>query len=101
MLPHVLRWNADKIEDRLVDIHKRLFKESNTPFEGSQTEQLIQRVERLMTQLNMPKRLRDLDIDDKDLESVARKAAADFSMAANPRLINSFEDPLEVLREAY
>ena len=101
VLPHVLRWNADKIEDRLVDVHERLFKESNTPFTGSQTEKLIQRVERLMTQLNMPKRLRDLDIDDKDLESVARKAAADFSMAANPRRINSFEDPLEVLRESY
>ena len=98
VLPHVLKWNEEEIEDRLGDVCDRLFYESEHPLKEAKTHNVIQRVEQLMSQLNLPKQLRDFGININDLDSVAKKAAKDFSMAANPRLVRSFEDPLQVLR---
>ena len=98
VLPHVLKWNEEEIEDRLGDVCDRLFYESEHPLKEANTHNVIKRVEQLMSQLNLPKQLRDFGININDLDSVAKKAAKDFSMAANPRLVRSFEDPLQVLR---
>jgi alcohol dehydrogenase class IV len=58
-------------------------------------------IERLVSSLNLPTRLRDVNLDRSELRNVARKTMEDSSISTNPRKISNEEDILEILEMAY
>ncbi|NLM77470.1 MAG: bifunctional acetaldehyde-CoA/alcohol dehydrogenase [Ruminococcaceae bacterium] len=116
LLPHVIRYNASKpskfvsfpkyesfiADERYAQIAAAIGLPSASVAEGVQ--QLVQAVQDLMSQLNMPQRLRDCAIDETQfmaaVPDLAERAFADQCTGTNPRmpLINELE---HLLRQAW
>ncbi|MDE0307702.1 MAG: iron-containing alcohol dehydrogenase [Albidovulum sp.] len=88
LLPHALRFNATAADERIAAIENAV---------GAQ-EPLFAWVERLVADLELPNRLRELGVKRKDLENFARKASKSHLSKTNPRAAN--EDDYRSLLEA-
>lgn len=61
---------------------------------------ILESVRDLQTAIEVPYRLRDVDVDREDFEAIAAVAAQDSAMASNPRSVDE-ADVLEVLEAAW
>ncbi|MEA3216565.1 MAG: hypothetical protein QOJ19_2721 [Acidimicrobiia bacterium] len=91
MLPHVLRWNLPVADEPLGRAATAL------GLDGPAA--LVDRLEALTDQLGLPRRLRDVDVAEKDLAMVATHALHDPSSTSNIRRPESV-DQLEGLLAA-
>jgi maleylacetate reductase len=92
MLPHVLRYNASVNADRQAVIAAAV---------GSPTTPLADIVERLISRLGLPTRLRDAGVSEKVMGAVAEAALHDPLLASNPRPIKSLSDVELLLKQAW
>jgi maleylacetate reductase len=92
ILASVMRWNKPANHHRQRIISAALGRDDLDAGDA---------IERLVSSLNLPTRLRDVNLDRSELRNVARKTMEDSSISTNPRKISNEEDILEILEMAY
>ena len=90
MLPHVLRWNEKTTADRQATLAASMHRKN-----------LADAVAELVKDLGLPSRLRDVGIQESQLEAIAEESAKHPVVLSNPRPITGAADVLEILRAAY
>jgi alcohol dehydrogenase class IV len=78
LLPEVVKWNTRVVADRYAEL-------SAAGGEARRPEALIARLEGFVTAGGFPERLAQAGIPERDLPSLAERAAAEPSASANPR----------------
>ena len=78
LLPEVVKWNARVVADRYAEL-------SAAGGEARHPEALVARLEDFVTAGGFPERLAQAGIPERDLPSLAERAAAEPSASANPR----------------
>jgi alcohol dehydrogenase class IV len=101
MLPHVLRWNLSAACGALSQAARTLAVVDETRDPEAASLRLVETVEDLIARVNLPRRLRDVDVPYEALPRIAEQATHDFSVGGNPRLVQSSAELLEVLRVAW
>jgi maleylacetate reductase len=92
MLPHVLRWNEAATAARQKNLAAALGRPNKTAADA---------VAELLTDLELPTRLRDVGIKEDQLQAIAGEAAKHPTVLANPRPITGAADTMEILRAAW
>ena len=87
-LPSVLRWNSSVNGDRQVEIAAAM---------GKPRAEAGDLVAELIADLGMPSRLRDVGVERRDFDTVARNGLLDRWVHSNPRKVESTSDILEIL----
>ena len=82
LLPHVLRFNSEKIEEKMDDLASYL--NIKNGFEG-----FLSYIDDLTAALNVPKGLSKLGVVAEDIERIIQGALKDPSKDGNPRELNS------------
>jgi maleylacetate reductase len=90
ILAHAMRFNADVAPDEMQRIGEALGDPDDPP--GA--------IERLVERLGLPTRLRDCDVDEDDLDAVARMSQSSFAVQANLRPVGE-SDARAILADAY
>jgi alcohol dehydrogenase class IV len=101
LLPHVMRYNCDAVEELIADIAGAM----GAPTEGMDCRQAaeaaILAIEALIAKIRLPRRLRDIGIEKNVLEKCAELALADGSIVYNPKIVMDSEEVLRVYLKAY
>ncbi len=92
LLPAVLRWNEDVTGEK----QKRIAEALGRPYMSA-----WKAVQDLVTELGLPTRLRDVDVDREMLPRVAEAALGNIWVRTNPRRIESPAEVMEILEEAW
>jgi maleylacetate reductase len=92
MLAHVLRYNASANADRQALMASALGK-ADTP--------LADIIERLVSSLELPHRLRDAGISEAALDTIAEVALQDPLVGTNPRPIKTVKEIRQLLQQAW
>ena len=90
ILAHAMRFNADVAPDEMQLIGEALGDPDDAP--GA--------IARLVERLGLPTRLRDCDVDEDDLDAVARMSQSSFAVQANVRPVGE-TDARAILADAY
>lgn len=93
VLPSVLRWNRPACEPKLQEA-------ADAAGCGS-IDSLIERIEALRAELDLPARLRDVGVTRDQLPAVADHVLGDVALATNPRPVTHAADVMEVLDAAW
>ena len=101
VLPHVLRWNLPAATSPLSNAAYALGIATREADAEAASLQLINAVEQLTAQLDIPRRLRDVDVPQEALSSIAEHSAHDFVVSTNPRPVHNSEELMEVLQAAW
>ncbi|MGH7011093.1 MAG: hypothetical protein ACREEX_09670, partial [Caulobacteraceae bacterium] len=96
VLPAVLRWNAPANAER----QKELLEALGTPASDLAPD-LASAIADLARRLEIPTRLRELDLSRDLLAEIAEKTMAEAGVRANPRKIASSADVMEILELAW
>jgi alcohol dehydrogenase class IV len=91
MLPAVLRWNEPATPERQRDIAAAL---------GRPADSAAHAVAGLISDLGLPRTLGEVGVGEDQLETIARMAAVNPVVRANPRPIRGPDDVMEILRLA-
>jgi alcohol dehydrogenase class IV len=94
LLPHAMRFNAGVIGHRLVMLADVL------GLPDRSAEAVIGKIERLLEVFEVPSRLRDVDVSEKDLVEAADHALEDWAITGGPRVPDR-ADVLAVLTNAW
>ena len=93
LLPHVMRFNASASGDQQAAIATAMsLRSGEPPADG---------IARLVEQLGLPTRLRDVGVPEEGLQVIAQAAHGERSLLSNPRRIDGVPDIVGVLREAW
>lgn len=92
MLPAVLRWNEVATGSRQRDIAQAM---------GAGSGNTADFIRRWLQDLELPVRLRDVGVAEKQLPAIAAAAAQHRVVRANPRTISGADDVMEILRLAW
>jgi maleylacetate reductase len=92
MLPAVMRWNIGVNADRQAIVAEAM---------GYPGEAAGDVIERLIRDLGLPTRLRDIGIKRQDFDQIARKVMGDHSIAGNARQPRVPEELVELLEMAW
>ena len=101
MLPHVLRWNLSGSSGPLSQAARTLALVQETRDPEAASLRLIEAVEDLIDRLNLPRRLRDINVPYDALPLIAEGVTRDFALRATLHPVQSGEKCLEVLRMAW
>jgi len=92
MLPHVLRYNESVNGERQAILAAAM---------GDATTSAADQVAALVASLDLPGRLRDADVSEAILPTIAEESMLDMWIPTNPRAINGPEDVLPLLQAAW
>ena len=92
MLPAVLRWNMSVNASQQAMVARAL---------GNDGEDAADAVARLITDLGMPSRLRDVGVKREHFDAIAAGALTNLFVTQNPRPVKRREDVIEILEAAY
>ncbi|MEE9146249.1 MAG: iron-containing alcohol dehydrogenase [Candidatus Tectomicrobia bacterium] len=101
MLPHVLRWNLLAATGQLAQAARTLGIAGDTEDPEAAALHMVDTIEDLMARFKLPRRLRDVDVVEEVLPQIAEQVADEFTVATNPRPVQSSADVLEVLQAAW
>jgi alcohol dehydrogenase len=98
MLPHVIDFNSHVVEK----LYRELLITSGAHVlkEGKTEESLVKQIKKLRTAANLPDKLRDCQIDRRDLPQLAKEASGQWTGKFNPRPISETE-LLKLYEQAY
>jgi alcohol dehydrogenase len=94
MLPHVMAFNASHVQPAL-DQALSVWPDRND------ADSLVTCLQRLQTQLQVPRRLRDLGIARDQLQGVARQVMGERGLYFNPRTVTDPAEIVMLLEQAY
>ena len=100
VLPHVLRWNLPAATPPLAHTAWSLGLDTGSDEEAAALR-TIATVEELIKRLDLPHRLRDVNVPQDALPGIAEHTAHDFVVSTNPRPVRSSAELLEVLHAAW
>jgi lactaldehyde reductase len=101
LLPHTMRYNLDACADRqrliaeAIGVAKRSMSDEEAGLAAADA------VDGLCRDLGLPRTLREVDVPEDGLESIATATLHDRSLSTNPKPINDAGPIMEVLRAAY
>jgi len=61
----------------------------------------VEAIEDLMVRFKWPRRLRDVDVAEEALPRIAEQVASEFTVATNPRPVQSNAEVLKILQAAW
>lgn len=96
MLPWVMEFNAEECPQKFAEIQSALEKSSNSTGSASASEF----VRKLMMDIELPTRLKDLDVPKSDLKSIAEGTMKSYDRGGNPRS-SSLLQLLDMLERAW
>jgi alcohol dehydrogenase class IV len=85
ILPHAMRFNLDVTAPFLGQVAEAMDVTLPTQSDGSKAEAAIQAVERLIGQLGLPQRLREVGVAEADLPQLAQLALKSSAVQQNPK----------------
>lgn len=99
MVPHTLRFNADagKVGIAKLATALGLSPSGNEPI----VESVARSLERVFTQLGLPRRLRDIGVSTDRLPAMAEAGMGDWFLRGNPRPVRDASELKEVLEAAW
>ncbi|MCC6531147.1 MAG: iron-containing alcohol dehydrogenase [Burkholderiales bacterium] len=97
LLPHAMRFNLPATADRL----KLLADALGERVSPARPLAAMDAVERLFEAWRLPRRLRDIGVEQESLASIAKDALADWFLHRNPRAVSGTEEIVEVLMSAW
>ncbi len=92
LLPYVLEYNGIGLEDKFKEI-ARCF---NLDVRGNYLSEVIIAIRELSLQLGIPQTLSEINVLEKDLDMLSKKAYADPCTGGNPREVS-----VEIIKEIY
>jgi maleylacetate reductase len=92
MLPYVLDFNAPVNAPRQFEVSAAM---------GRPEKHASEVLDDFIRGLGMPRRLREVKVEEADLPRLAQHCMLDDWTYSNPRPISRFEEVLEILRTAY
>jgi len=98
MLPHVIDFNSHVVEKLYHEL--LITSGSHVLKEGKTEESLVKQIKNLRTAANLPDKLRDCQIDRRDLPQLAKDASGQWTGKFNPRPISETE-LLKLYEQAY
>lgn len=101
LLPYVMRFNLPARVSVFAELGRVLGVANAADDELTQAKAGIERVDALLTAVGAPGDLRELGVEEKDLEHIAEQAMLSTRLLANNPREMSQADALEVLRRAY
>lgn len=99
MLPHAMRFNADAVTSELAAIAGAMG--VNGGSEAESAEQAAQSVYKLIAQIGLPQRLRDVGVTETDLPRLAQVALKSRAVQNNPKPITAAAQAESVFRAAW
>ena len=100
LLPHVLRFNGKVCPDLFRNMGNALGLDMSNLSDDQAVEKVASAVEGLSQRLGLPQRLRDVDIPEEMLQTLAYQAVDDICTSGNPRSV-TVEDITEIYKRAY
>jgi len=102
VLPHVLRFNAEAASDLYAELAEVVLADRAIGTEAEITQLLINYLERLIVKLEIPNRLRDMQVPEADLPMLAKDAIElqQRLLINNPRAVTQ-ADALAIYQAAY
>ncbi len=101
ILPHAMRFNLETCAARLARVAEAVEVTLPTQSDGSRAEAAIQAVERLIAQLGLPQRLREVGVKEADLPHLAQLALKSSAVQQNPRPLSDAAQAEAVFRAAW
>jgi alcohol dehydrogenase class IV len=98
LMPHVMAFNGATDGDRYARLAVAMGQRRDA---ARGAELAIEAIKRLRDEVSMPTRLRDLGIEEKDLEDFARETMEHTRNLANNARQVSFEDVLQIYGDSY
>jgi len=100
VLPHVLRFNGTVAAPGLSHIATALGLHAgqDTP---EVLDRIVRSVEDLFRVLGVPRKLRDVGLEQDKLQDVANHAMGDWFLTGNPRTVRSAQELVEVLQSSW
>jgi alcohol dehydrogenase class IV len=100
-LPHVMRFNADELEGRQVDIAEALGVARAGVCDADQAEAAARAVATLVATVGLPTRLRDVGVPEEDLDTCAEASLADGAIVYNGKFAADHSLVLGVYHAAF
>jgi alcohol dehydrogenase class IV len=102
LLPHVLRYTRIAREEEFAELASALGRPTDGLSRREASMELVVAVEDMLTDLDLPTRLRDLGVEEDALEELAEAAVTrEFFLVENSPRNASEEDVLEIFQQAY
>ncbi|MBM3227099.1 MAG: iron-containing alcohol dehydrogenase [Candidatus Tectomicrobia bacterium] len=101
LLPHTMRYNLDACADRQRLIAEAIGVATRSMSDTEAGLAAAEAVDRLCRGLGLPRTLREVDVPEAGLASIAAATLHDRSLSTNPKPIHDAGPILEVLRAAY
>jgi maleylacetate reductase len=101
ILPHALRFNLDATASELAQAAEAMSIATDGRSSRAAAEEAIQRVDHLIAQLHLPRRLREAGVKEDELPRLADLALQSRAVQSNPRPVQEAAPLLELLRAAW
>ena len=101
ILPHAMRFNLDATAPQLAQAAEAMGITLASRSAGAAVEEAIQTIYRMIGQMNLPQRLRDVGVQEADLPHLAQVALQSSAVRNNPKPIISAAQIESVLQAAW
>ncbi|MFC7156980.1 iron-containing alcohol dehydrogenase family protein [Halomarina halobia] len=100
LLPHGVKFNASTVPERIRRIAAAMGINTEDRGDDWVVRSVLEEIRDLQTAIDVPYRLRDVNVDRDDFEAMAEIAAKDSAMASNPRPVTE-GDIRDILKSAW
>lgn len=100
LLPYVEEFNAEVCGEKLGKVAGALGADTTGMSVDEKKKAAIAAIKKLSKDVGIPVGLKELDVDPKDFEAMAKNAMADVCTGGNPRAV-SLEDTIKIYEAAY
>jgi maleylacetate reductase len=101
VLPHALRFNLDATAPALSQLAAALVVAPQSADDTARAIAVAERIDTLIGQLGLPRRLRDVGVPEAEIPALARLALASPAVRANPKPIEDATQIEAILRAAW
>jgi maleylacetate reductase len=101
ILPHAIRFNADVTAPLLIPAAEAMGLASTGVSQKKVVEELANEISALIRRMNLPQRLRDVEVHEADLPDLARIALQNLTIQNNPRPVTDANQLEQLLRAAW
>jgi maleylacetate reductase len=101
VLPHAMRFNLDATAPALAALAAALVAAPQSADDTARAIAVAERIDTLIGQLGLPRRLRDVGVPESEIPALARLAFASPAVRANPKPIEDVSQIEAILRAAW
>ena len=101
LLPHVMRYNLEEMPDPMADIANAMGVETCNMSQVAAGEAGIAEIEALVKRIGLPTSLKDVGVEESQLEPCSELAITDGAIVYNPRFVMDSKEVLGIYKKAY